>query len=208
VAAAIVASLFVLLLVGLLMAQHGVAGAPLYSAAELPKLLALGAMLAAGAVGAAVAYRSSNVPLRLAGLAVAGAATILPLQFALPQRVIEQAVPSVAVARYAAANPDTIVVADASLAGTAVWVLGRNDVYVMDPGELAYGMSYPEARYRDLSGPMLEELVAVNRGRADVLLILKRGSEQSFTPHLPADRLREEHGLVVFLRVPRMPHDG
>lgn len=207
-AAALVAVSFAALIAGLFASQRGVGGAPLYSAGELPKLLALGAMLAAGAGGAVLAYRSGSVSRRLAGIAVAGAASILPLQFALPERAIEQAVPAVAVARYASAAPDTIVVADASLAGTAVWVLDRDDVYVMDAGELAYGMSYPEARHRDLSGRMLENLVAANRGRADILLIMKRGSEADFAPHLPPDRIRTEHGVMVLLRIPRLPHDG
>ncbi|HEX5048048.1 MAG TPA: phospholipid carrier-dependent glycosyltransferase [Gammaproteobacteria bacterium] len=207
-AAGVAALLFAAALAGLVVAQRGIAGAPLYSASEPPKLVALAAMLAAGAGGAVLAYRTRSVSARLFGIAAAGVAALLPLQFAMPERVIEQAVPAVAVARYAHATPDTIVVADASLAGTAVWVLARSDVYVVDAGELAYGMSYPEARYRDLSGRMLEQLVAANRGRADILLILKRGSEAAFTPRLPPGTVRAEHGLVVLLRIPRMPRDG
>jgi multidrug transporter EmrE-like cation transporter len=104
-----------------------------YSAEELPKLLAICALLAAGAAGAALAYLSSRVTRRLAGIAVAGVAVFLPLQLALPQRIVDRALPVVAIARYAAATPATVVVADASLAGTAVWALARDDVYVCEP---------------------------------------------------------------------------
>jgi len=208
-AAALAAALLLaLVLAALLVAQSGVAGAPLYSATELPKLVAFGAMLAAGAAGAALAFRSRRLPLQVAGIAVAGTATMLPVQFALPQRAIEQRLPAVAIARYASAAPDTIVVADAPLAGTAVWTLARDDVYVVDASELSYGMSYPEARYRDLAPRTLADFVESNRGRAEILLILKDDTERKLTPPLPAGADRSQHGFVVLLRFPRTPHDG
>lgn len=197
------AFLLAVLLTGLVVAQSGVAGTPLYSATELPKLAALVAMLAAGIAGAVIAYRSRRIALQIAGIAVIGAAAVLPVQFALPQLVIEQRFPAVAIARFASATPDTIVVADAPLAGTAVWVLERDDVYVLDASELSYGMSYPEARYRDVSPRRLADLVASNRGRAEILLILKDDTEQRLASLLPEGADRSQHGFVVLLRFPR-----
>ncbi|HZF30489.1 MAG TPA: phospholipid carrier-dependent glycosyltransferase [Gammaproteobacteria bacterium] len=202
-AALVMAALFAALLVALVAAQRGVRGSPLYTAAELPQLLAFGTILAVGAASAAFACFSARVPLRLGAIAVAGVASILPLHFVLPQRVVEQVAPAVAVARYASAAPDTVVVADASLFGTAAWVLGRDDIYVVSPGEISYGLSYPEARHRNLDARMLEDLVAANAGRADVLLIVERDTARDLAPHLPANASRAEHGAVVLLRIPR-----
>jgi 4-amino-4-deoxy-L-arabinose transferase len=202
-AAVCTATLFAALLVGLLVAQRGVRGSPLYSAAELPQLTALGAILAVGAASAAFACFSGRVRLRLGAIAVAGAASILPLHFVLPQRVVEQVAPAVAVARYASAAPDTVVVADSSLFGTAAWVLARDDIYVVSPGEISYGLSYPEARHRNLDARMLEELVAASAGRADILLIVEHDTARDIAPHLPANVSRAEYGSVVLFRIPR-----
>ena len=207
-AALVPALLFAVLLVGLAVAQSGVAGTPLYSAIELPKLAALVAILAAGTAGAVIAYWSRQTTLRVAGIAVAGAAALLPLHFALPQRVIEQRLPAVAIAHYASTTPGTIVVADAPLAGTTVWVLARDDVYVLDASELSYGMSYPEARYRDVDPRGLADLVESNRGRAEILLILKDDTERRLAPYLPVGADRSQHGFVVLLRFPRTQRDG
>ncbi len=207
-AALVPALLFAVLLAGLVVAQSGGARTPLYSATELPKLAALVAILAAGAAGAVIAYRSRQTTLQIAGIAVAGAAALLPLQFALPQRVIEQRLPAVAIARFASTTPDTIVIADAPLAGTTVWVLDRDDVYVLDASELSYGMSYPEARYRDVHPRRLADLVESNRGRAEILLILKDDTERRLAPHLPTGADRSQHGFVVLLRFPRTQPDG
>jgi len=107
------------------------------------------------------------------------------------------------VARYAEAAPDTVVIADSSLFGTAAWVLRRDDIYVVSPGEISYGLSYPEARHRNLDARMLEDLVAASAGRADVLLIVELDTARDLAPHLPANTSRAEHGAVVILRIPR-----
>jgi hypothetical protein len=78
---------------------------------------------------------------------------------------------------------------------------------VFDASELSYGMSYPDARYRDLDRQKLADLVATNRGRTEILLILKDDTERQLAPHLPAGADRSQHGLVVLLRFPRTQRD-
>ena len=87
-----------------------------------------------------------------------------------PQRAIDGFAPSTAIAHHVATPADTVLVSDASLAGAVAWELNRQDVYVVNPGEMNYGLSYPEARQRKLTASMLGDLIASNRGVHDVLV--------------------------------------
>jgi 4-amino-4-deoxy-L-arabinose transferase len=201
VGVAAIAGVFVLILVLVVAAQAGAFDGAVYSAEETPKLVALVAFVIGGAACAVVAYRSPRPCVRLAAIAGAGAALLLPLQVVVPQRVVETVAPATAIARYAAASPETVIVADARMSGAAAWALKRNDIYVLYPEEIGYGMSYPEGRHRKLEGPMLEELIAANRGRHEVLVICNRATRDGIAPHLPSDVEASEHGAVVLLRI-------
>ncbi len=104
-------------------------------------------------------------------------------------------------ARYAAST-DTVVVSDAPLFGTAAWVLKRADIYVASPGEIEYGLSYPEAKHRLLDGPAFAALLAANRGRHDVVLVCVPSTEEELKALLPSSARREQQGNVIVWRVP------
>jgi 4-amino-4-deoxy-L-arabinose transferase len=135
---------------------------------------------------------------------VAGAALLVPLHFALPQQALDNFAPSAAVARYAAARhvgaARQLIVSDAPLFGTAAWVLKRTDVYIVSPGEIEYGLSYPEAKQRLLDGPRFRALLAQNRGRSEVVLVCMPSTEQELKRWLPRDAHREQQGNVIVWR--------
>lgn len=189
-------------LAALLAAQSGLLGSPPYDRSETVLLTALYTLLCIVIVAAMAASARADGVARLVAIAMAGVAFILPLQALLPRSVTEEALPMVAVARYAPA-PDTVVVSDGSLFGTAAWTLKRNDIYVVSAGEIEYGLSYPEARHRKLTGTMLDELLAANRHRYDVLIICKPETERAIASHLPATASRWQEGSTVFVRIPK-----
>jgi 4-amino-4-deoxy-L-arabinose transferase len=155
-----------------------------------------------GAVGGLAALLSREGRVRICGIAAAGVALLVPLQFALPQQALDNVAPGGAVARYAIGGADDVVVSDAPLFGTAAWVLKRADIYVASPGEIDYGLSYPEAKQRLLDGPAFAALLAANRGRRDVVLVCVPSTEQDLKAWLPSGARREQQGNVIVWRVP------
>ncbi len=195
---------FAIALVALLAAQLGLLGNPLYANSEFLNVVALAALLALGLVAALVALWKTRTNLRLVATAIAGVAFILPLQISLPQRVLEEAAPVVTIERYAPAR-DTLLVSDASTFGTVAWTYKRDDVYVVSPGEIAYGLSYPEDSYRNLKGTMLSDVIAANRGLRSILIICKLETEAAIAAQLPSTVARTFNGSTVFLEIARAP---
>jgi len=203
IAAAAFAAVFLAALVAVVVGQSGAIGVPLYAAGEWPKLVGLFAFLGAGLGASAAAYWSARPLVRLTAIAVVGAAVVLPLHLVVPERVIENLLPVTVVSRHASASPATVLVADASLFGTTAWALKRDDIYLVSPGEIEYGLSYPEAKHRWLEGRMLEELVARNRGQRDVLVICDVATVREIDALLPANTERAQYGTVALLRIPQ-----
>ena len=201
VAAAGIALAFLVVLAVLLAAQSGALGTVPFGTGEGGRLAVVVGSFAVGAAAGVAAFASRGTWTRIGGVAVAGAALLVPLHFALPQRAIDNFAPAAAVARYAAGT-DTVVVSDAPLFGTAAWVLKRTDIYVASPGEIDYGLSYPEAKQRLLDGPAFAALLEANRGRRDVVLVCVPSTEEDLRALLPAGARREQHGNVIVWRVP------
>jgi 4-amino-4-deoxy-L-arabinose transferase len=186
----------------LVAAQLGALGAALYSPAEWIKADAFAGFLILALGSAAIACFDFRPIARVLAVGGSGAALLLALQLALPARILDAISPVTAVASFAPVAADTVVVADGSLFGTAAWAFERNDVYVVEPGEIEYGLSYPESRHRWLRGAMLAELVAASRGRNEVLVLCIRKNEPLVADQMPAAAQRAEMGKVVSFRVP------
>ena len=203
IAATLAAVLLALLLALLAASQAGAFGAPAYGADEHTKLAMMAALLAAALACALMAARSVRARTALIAFTGSAVAFFLPLDVALPQRAIEGFAPATAIAHYAATPADTVLVSDASLAGAVAWELNRQDVYVVNPGEMSYGLSYPEARHRKLDGATFAALVASNRGAHDVLVLCEPDTEKDIDSQLPPSTQRSQDGRVRVLRIPR-----
>ncbi len=199
--AGVVVLAFVGVLGLLLAAQSGALGAVAFGAGEGARLAVLVGSLVAGVAGGIAALGSRGARVRIGGVALAGVALLVPLHLALPQRALDNFAPAGAVARYAT-GADAVVVSDAPLFGTVAWVLKRNDIYMASPGEIEYGLSYPEAKQRLLDGPGFAALLATNRGRREVLLVCGPSTERELKPWLPSGARRDQQGNVIVWRVP------
>ncbi len=195
--------LLALLLALLAASQAGAFGVPAYGPGEHAKLITMAALLAAAFVCAMIAVRGAGARAGLVAFTGAAVAFFLPLDVALPQRAIDGFAPSTAIAHYASTPADTVLVSDASLAGAVAWQLDRQDVYVLNPGEMSYGLSYPEARHRKLDAATFADLIAENRGVHDVLVLCEPDTEKEIDPRLPPSTQRSQDGRVRVLLIPR-----
>jgi 4-amino-4-deoxy-L-arabinose transferase len=202
IAAGAIALVFIAIVAGLIAAQAGAFGPAPFAPDEVLKLLAFAFFIAVGA-GCAV-FALGNVPRvpRVAAIGGVGAALFLPLQLALPQSVLENISPGITISRYGAASADSVVVSDAPLFGTAAWVLKRADIYVLSPGEIEYGLSYPESRYRQLDNAAFRRLIEANRGRHAILVVCEPATDERIAPLMPPYARRSQHGKVVLWRIP------
>jgi 4-amino-4-deoxy-L-arabinose transferase len=196
------AVVFALLLAAILVVQTGRIVSPVYTESESLRTTALYVLFTLGLGSAAGAFWSARAVTRAVALAIGGVAFILPLQALLPERVLDHATPTVAVARHAPSR-DTVIVADASRFGTVAWTLKRDDIYVVSPGEIEYGLSYPEARFRRLTGQMLADLVDTIGARSDILIVCKPATAAAISGMLPARAAPFQDGSTVFVQIPR-----
>ena len=203
IAAGRAAALLALLLVLLAASQAGAFGAPAYGPDEHAKLATMAALLGAAFACAVIAMRSTGARTGLVAFTGTATAFFLPLDVALPQRAIDGFAPSTAIAHYVSTPADTVLVSDASLAGAVAWELNRQDVHVVNPGEMSYGLSYPEARRRKLDGATFADLIAANRGVHDVLVLCEPDTEKEIDSQLPPSTQRSRDGRVRVLRIPR-----
>jgi 4-amino-4-deoxy-L-arabinose transferase len=201
IAGAVMAVALVTLLGAALTMQTMRGGDSLYGSTELAKLVVLGGALICGAGCAAVVVRRASRASALAAVAGVSAAVLVPLQLALPDRLLELFAPVTAIAHYASVPRDALIVSEASLFGATAWALKRDDIYVISPGEIEYGLSYPESGHRWLKGAMLARLIDENRGRREILIVGQSSSAPGIEPQLPAHAKRSEQGRVTFWRI-------
>ena len=66
-------------------------------------------------------------------------------------------------------TPDTVIIAKGSCCQAVCCVYERNDIYIIAPGELTYGLSYPEDKHRDLAVHLLKQFFAEHPGQKVVM---------------------------------------
>jgi 4-amino-4-deoxy-L-arabinose transferase len=203
VAGVVLGVAFVGMLLMFVAAQNGAFGAPVFGPGEGARSMTFAGAFLAGAAGAALAIAGAGPRTRAAGIAAAGVALLVPLHFALPRQALDNFAPGAAVARLAAGAPDDVLVSDAPLFGAVAWELKRTDVYVASPGEIDYGLSYAEARYRLIDGAAFAALLEANRGRHDVVLVCVPSTEEQLKTQLPGNARRAQQGNVIVWRVPK-----
>ena len=200
IAAGALGAALLALLTAVLVAQNS--GEPLYAPTELLRFVVLVVALGGGVLAAALAVRARPGTARLIAIGATGVALIAPLQDALPERLRENFAPATDIEAYGPVARSTLVVSDAPLFGGTAWALRRADIYVVSPGEIDYGLSYPDARQRRLDAGDLARLIDANQGRREILIVCEADTAERIASELPARTQRTERGKVVFLTIP------
>ena len=158
---------------------------PLFGAAEAIKLWWL---LAASALGVLLFVWAARARPghRLVLFAAAPVALLLALQSNLPAKVLDIKAPEPYLRGWAAQiDPHAVLVADGSLFHAVAWVFRRDDVHLLQKGELAYGLSYPDAAGRHVPLARLGAFLAEQAGRPVAVF-------RKLDPKEPADVDRPE----------------
>ncbi|HBT96595.1 MAG TPA: hypothetical protein DEB25_02595 [Desulfobulbaceae bacterium] len=147
-------------------------------------------------------YRGKKAAAKIVATGIA----LLPLYFMahhlLPEATTEVKTPGPFLTKNrASVMPDDIIIADGDSAGAGAWYLRRDNIYVLGyPGEMSYGLSYPDAKARRLDLASAAALIEKNPGKA--ILIARVRSYEAWRDKLPPPLSQEQDGKrgYVFIR--------
>jgi 4-amino-4-deoxy-L-arabinose transferase len=98
---------------------------------------------------------------------------------------------------------DTLLVADRRIFHAVNWVFKRDDAYLLNPGELTYGLSYPDANYRDLRGDAFGAFLESYAGKRPIAIFVRdRHREFRLGRRLPPQAHFEQFGTFGFWHIP------
>ncbi len=169
--------------------------------AETAKALLIGGALLVWALLAFAAGRSRSGMRQLTLFCIAPLAFMFMFHYTVPDRaLLEKAPRDFLLQQSKYVTPQTTLVAEAYLVTSTCWYYKRDNVYVMGvPGELSFGLSYPDAKYRHLDCARFSALVKRKRAKnAPVVLIAEKKRYDQWKQKLPSPRFVKSNGFDVF----------
>lgn len=108
-------------------------------------------------------------------------------------------------------KPDTILVSDSNVVRAVAWTLKRTDIYLLQKGELTYGLSYPDAKGRYLGPSGLANLLqqqAAGKLKRDIAVFCEEPCPGAAKP-LKQHGAKEytDGNFAVWLSRPKAKHD-
>ncbi len=214
------AGLWILLLLTVLANAVGGVGKPFFDATESGRWITLLAAFGAGLVACVPALREPGTSWRtvVPGLVVLPLLVAIP--FVIPNTTRASKMPGEALAALAAGlTADALVVSDGVFVHAVGWTLKRDDIYLLSPGELQYGLSYPEDHSRLVDVDGLQRLLDSARNQRAIFIACDVEREPLVVAALRDSRLtgaahRVEYGDMVAwkiapgLRQARVPDMG
>ena len=171
------------LLVALLLNRFAGVGTPFFDGTENIRWGTLFAAIATGLVLGLLALKRGGRDLQLVGAGLAVVPLFLAIQFVIPNSTRLSKMPGAVLNATMANVPrDAVLISDGRYVHALAWIFKRNDIYLLNSGELTYGLSYPEDRHRLLTTDSFRRLVAGMAGRRTVFIVC----DQSFDPMIDA----------------------
>ena len=186
------------LLLALLLNHFAGVGTPFFDATENGRWGALVAAIAAGMVLGLLALRSDGRNLQILATGLAIVPLLLAIQFAIPNSTRLSKMPGAVLATMAAGvPPDAVLISDGRYVHAVGWIFKRNDIYLLNSGELTYGLSYPDDRPRLLTADSLRQLVEGVAGRRAVFIACDKSFDATIDAALPDTARRLSSGGMI-----------
>ena len=96
-------------------------------------------------------------------------------------------------------TPKTIVVSPSTPVRAVCWFLERDDVYMLDRGELVYGLGQKNATHRLLTHEQLYTMAKENRGKQKLALIMDQRKYEQIKDQLPLPDFMDSSGKGGFV---------
>ncbi len=182
-------------LILLVVSQTGNVGFRAYAPDETARLAALIGALVLGITGWWSALRGANPDARLMPSVLAMLPLFFVIHFSLPEQVRQRIMPGPFLDQFRdRVSDDTVLVTDNSVVRAVDWYFKRDDAFLIGQGELAYGLSYPDAAQRYLDSDAFDALLRT-RGLRDGLFMLCKGPcGKAYVQRLPERAERQIYG--------------
>lgn len=164
--------------------------------------LLIAAVLGLWILGLIFSRRTNSSEYKLVWFALAPLPLLFAIHVVTPITVLEKRAPQAFLESMAShVRPDTILISDSKFTHAVAWVYKRHDVFVaLNPGEMEYGLSYPEARMRNLpDAAAIANFLSQNKGRHPIVMVLKPGYWDSIKAALPSPVAVEARKHAVFV---------
>ncbi len=179
----------------------GGVGEPLFEATEVWHWGAFLAALAAGAMACLAALRSASGKRRVLAPGMVIIPLLLVIPFAIPNSTRLSKMPGDFL-HSLRPSANTVLVSDGVFVHAVAWTFGRTDIRLLTPGELAYGLSYPENRGRLISSAGFRSIIENAAGRQPVMVACDIGHEKLIRAAMPPAARRMAYGDLVVWRIP------
>ncbi len=187
----------------LLITQGFDVGFRLYGEGEGGSFALLGGALVLALAASLFGFFDWWPPRKCAGVMLSLAPLLLVSHLVLPQRVAATKAPGLLLERHAGrVAPDTLLVSDGSRVRAMAWYFKRDDIYLLNRRELAYGLSYPDAAGRLLDQTDFSELLRRNTGRSPIILVCKLPCFPELAAQLPTGTEHDHFGIFGLWRIP------
>jgi 4-amino-4-deoxy-L-arabinose transferase len=186
------------LLVALLLNRFAGVGTPFFDGTENIRWGTLFAAIATGLVLGLLALRNGGRDLQILATGLAVVPLLLAIQFVIPNSTRQSKMPGAALTAMAAQiPPDAVLISDGRYVHALAWIFKRNDIYLLNSGELTYGLSYPEDRLRLLTADSLRQLVEGVAGKRAVFIACDESFDPMLNAALPDTARRISSGSMI-----------
>ncbi|MEJ5112330.1 lipid IV(A) 4-amino-4-deoxy-L-arabinosyltransferase [Erwinia billingiae] len=188
------------------LAPWGLAKHPVYGHHEVIKVLLAAAAFAFWALCGGLTLKAPQARWGLAALCPLVLALVIGqaipsgvMDAKQPQQFIRAIKSDIAGSRYLLAN-------NPGIASGLAWEMQRSDITLYDqPGEVQYGLSYPDARDKFVSGADFPAWLAAHRRTGDVTLVLSLSRNQDPDKELPKADFSYRQGRLALFRYGQTP---
>ena len=121
--------------------------------------------------------------------------------FILPDEIKTIKAPGEFLLRHAQkVTPETILVSDKRLVSSVCWFYKRNDVLLIDQGELEYGLGFEDAQDRHLTIDGFRELYDKEAGKKRIVLIISKKLYTKNEQLFPQAAFKDVSATMVFIQ--------
>jgi 4-amino-4-deoxy-L-arabinose transferase len=121
--------------------------------------------------------------------------------FVIPEKVLSERAPGNFLLKNAAyIDPETKIVSGINLVTPVCWHYKRSDVFLLgSPGELSYGLEYPDSKYRHLDSERFKRLVEKQHAKNErVVLVEEQQRYKKIEKDLPPPLFIDMDGDFLF----------
>ncbi len=175
---------------------------PVFAWDETWKWAAGCATLVAWAAICVFSARAKSMKMSLGFFAIAPVALMLSAHFIVPKQAVVSRTPEAFIECYAGAiDQGDQIYSTLFLAPAVCWVLKRSDIGIVQRGgELRYGLSYPDAKNRQLLIPELAKQINDRSRTRGIVLIITDYDYSKYRNYLPEATRTDKADGFVFLK--------